>query len=93
MWLGSCLLRVSVHAQQLGDAADPHSIGLGDVHQIGRVQVAQLLHVLDDFNRSGLRSSGANERRAHEAQSLPTGRAPPTTLLLELRNATPLPFA
>ena len=60
----SYLLRVTVHAHQLGHAADPHGINAGEVHQLGRVEVSQLLQVLDDSDRSGLLCEGANERRA-----------------------------
>jgi hypothetical protein len=41
------LLRVTVHAHPLGHAAYPHRIGLGDVYQLGRVEVSQLLQVVD----------------------------------------------
>jgi hypothetical protein len=43
----SYLLRVHVHAHQLGHAATPHPIGTGDVYQLGRVEVWQLLQVVD----------------------------------------------
>ena len=45
------------------------SPGQARVYQLGRVEVAEHLEELHDLNRSGLRSSGANERRAREAQS------------------------
>ena len=48
----SYLLRVHVHAHQLRHAADPHGINAGDVNQLGRVEVSQLLQVVDG---SGLR--------------------------------------
>ena len=41
------MLRVTVHAHQLRHAATPYGIDLGDVHQRGRVEVVQLLQVVD----------------------------------------------
>ena len=43
----SYLLSVHVHAHQLGHAATLHRIGSGDIHQLGRVGVVQLLQVVD----------------------------------------------
>lgn len=64
------LLRVHVHAHQLGHAANPLvTWSSARVYQLGRVEVVQLLQVVNDSDRSGLRGEGANERRAHEAQS------------------------
>ena len=48
------MLRVGVHAHQLGHAADPHRINPGGVYQLGRVVVSQLLQVVDDSDGSGL---------------------------------------
>ena len=41
----SYLLCVGGRVRQLGHAADPHRIGLGDVQQLGRVEVSPLLQV------------------------------------------------
>ena len=70
-----------VHAHQLGHAADPHRIGLGDVHQLGHVEVGLLLQV------EALHAA-LNERRAGKARGLQT-RYPDAGA----RNATPPPFA
>jgi hypothetical protein len=56
------LLRVTVHAHQLRHAADPHRIDPGDVSQLGRVEVVQLLQVV-----TAQTGEGANERRVCEA--------------------------
>ena len=48
------MLRAVVHTHQLGHAADPHRIGLGEVHQLWRVGVVQFLQVVDDSDGSGL---------------------------------------
>jgi hypothetical protein len=37
--------KLTVHAHQLGHAATPHGIDPGEVHQLGRVEVSQLLQV------------------------------------------------
>ena len=63
-FLVSYLLRIVVHAHQLGYAADPHRINAGDVHQFGRDLGAA------PPGREPHR--GANERRAGEARVMQT---------------------
>ena len=43
-----------VFTHQLRHAADPHRIDPGDVYQLRRVEVSQLLQVVDDSDGSGL---------------------------------------
>ena len=77
-----------VHAHQLRHAATPHGIGSGEVHQLGRVEVGQLLQVVDDSNGSGLQVEAPTsaELVRHEAcnPNYPDAGA---------KNATPPPFA
>jgi len=82
------LLRVHVHAHQLRHTADPHRIGSGDVYQLGRVEVSQLLQVVDDSDGSGLQVEAPTSADLvrHEGcnPDYPDAGA---------RNATPPPFA
>jgi hypothetical protein len=72
----SYLLRVHVHAHQLGHAATPHPIGTGDVYQLGRVEVSQLLQVVD--------GSGLQVEAPTSAELVRHEVCNPTTLMPEL---------
>ena len=55
-----------VFTHQLRHAADPHRIDPGDVYQLRRVEVSQLLQVVDDSDGSGLQVEALHaRRRAH----------------------------